>query len=279
MVGITAEGYGWDFVWQNFQFFISQSKLWYAFPILMLLVLFTKKKEYRLLGFYPYLIFGLTVCNPFLIGIAGKVIGLSDRYYRFFWILPLGLMMGLLVTWIIGRSKWKVVKGLVLAVCLGVVIIFGNPAYYSEEAPEYMKKENDFYSTDMVVDISKEFHKHGLKNPKVAYPDWMVYEMCQYDPNVISLFTREEIPALIPGAQDLLINAVNDSNYELIVKCVYLTARIDLISSELFHEAVKSVGIDYFVIPEDQKIVIDFYETSGCELTGEVDGYYILHML
>lgn len=279
MVGITAEGYGWDFVWQNFQFFISQSKLWYAFPILMLLVLFTKKKEYRLLGFYPYFIFGLTVCNPFLIGIAGKVIGLSDRYYRFFWVLPLGLMMGLLVTWIIGKIKWKVVKGLVLVVCLGGIILFGNPAYYSEEAPEYMKKENDFYITDMVVDISKEFHKHGLKNPKVVYPDWMVYEMCQYDPSVISLFTREEIPRLFPESIDPLITAVEEKNYELIVKYVYLTTWIDLVNPELFHEASKALEIDYYVIPREMEWVIDFYETSGCELTGEIEGYYILHML
>ena len=50
MVGITAEGYGWDFVWQNFQFFMAQSKLWYIFPVLMLLVLFARKKEYRLFG-------------------------------------------------------------------------------------------------------------------------------------------------------------------------------------------------------------------------------------
>lgn len=279
MVGITAEGYGWDFIWQNFQFFISQSKLWYIFPILMILVLFIKKREYRLLGIYPFLIFFLTVCNPFLIGIAGKVIGLSDRYYRFFWVIPLGLMMGLLVTWIIGKIRWKVVKGVVLVVCFGVIIMLGKPAYYSEEAPEYTKKENDFYITDTVVDISKEFHKHGLKNPKVLYPDWMVYEMCQYDPSVISLFTREEIPGLFPGSQDLLINAVDEKNYELIVKYIYLTAWLDLVTPELFHESSKALKIDYYVIPRELEWVIDFYEASGCELTGEVEGYYILHML
>ena len=279
MVGITAEGYGWDFVWQNFQFFMAQSKLWYIFPVLMLLVLFARKKEYRLLGIYPYLTFLVTVCNPFLIEIAGKLIGLSDRYYRFFWLIPLGLLAGILTAWIVGKIKWKVVQGVFLAAVAAGVVIFGSPAYFSEGAHGYGVRKNDFYITDVVLHVSEEFHKHGIKNPKVAYPDWMVYEICQYDPSIISIFAREEIPGLFPGSTDQLVNAVTEKNYELIVKYTYLTTWTDLVSPEQFHEAIKAMDMDYFVIPEEDERVLEFYKASGCELSGQTDGFYIMHVL
>ena len=66
------------------------------------------------------------------------------------------------------------------------MVIFGSPAYFSEGAPRYEMRKNDYYITDVVLHVSEEFHKHGIENPKVAYPDWMVYEMCQYDPSIIS---------------------------------------------------------------------------------------------
>lgn len=55
-----------------------------VYIIVFELILFTKNKRWMNLGIYPYILFALTVCNPLVIKVAGKIFGLSDRYYRFF---------------------------------------------------------------------------------------------------------------------------------------------------------------------------------------------------
>ena len=75
------------------------------------------------------------------------------------------------------------------------------------------------------------------------------------------------------------MNAVTEKNYELIVKYTYLTTWTDLVSPEQFHEAIKAMDMDYFVIPEEDERVLEFYKASGCELSGQTDGFYIMHVL
>lgn len=275
MVGVSAEG--WEFIRQNLQYFVSESKLWYVFPLLMLLILLKRKKEYRLIGVYPYLIFAVTVCNPFLIDIVERLMGVSDRYYRFFWIIPLGITIGVVCAEIVNKAKRTGIKVLICIITAVFIIGLGCPVYFSETAPDYKKKENEFYNSDIIVEVSKELHKHGIEHPVVVYTNWMLYEMSQYDFEIISLFDREEIPALLPGAMDMLGLVTVEIDYELIIKYTYLTARVDLVTPELFRDAIEAVGVDYFVLPDTQENNLEFYEASGCVVSAKVDGYYVLY--
>ena len=40
--GITAEGYGWDFIWQNIQAYLNGNWLWVYILLFFELILFTK---------------------------------------------------------------------------------------------------------------------------------------------------------------------------------------------------------------------------------------------
>ena len=73
MQGITAEGYGWDFIWQNLQAYLNDNWLWIYILLFFELVFFTKSKRWIKLGIYPYILFALTVCNPLVVKIAGKI--------------------------------------------------------------------------------------------------------------------------------------------------------------------------------------------------------------
>ena len=73
MQGITAEGYGWDFIWQNIQAYLNGNWLWVYILLFFELILFTKNKRWMNLGIYPYILFALTVCNPLVIKVAGKI--------------------------------------------------------------------------------------------------------------------------------------------------------------------------------------------------------------
>ena len=47
MQGITAEGYGWDFIWQNIQAYLNGNWLWVYILLFFELILFTKNKRWR----------------------------------------------------------------------------------------------------------------------------------------------------------------------------------------------------------------------------------------
>lgn len=81
MQGITAEGYGWDFIWQNLQAYLNDNWLWIYILLFFELVFFTKSKRWIKLGIYPYILFALTVCNPLVVKIAGKIFGLSSTFF------------------------------------------------------------------------------------------------------------------------------------------------------------------------------------------------------
>lgn len=278
MVGVTAEGYGWDFIWQNLQNFMGNSMLWYFLPALVLFVLVARNKEYRVIGFYPYLIFVITVCNPYLITIAGSVIGLADRYYRFFWLIPLGLTFGVIIAGTMAKIKKKVFKGILCAVSLIIVFALGSPAYLGQVAPKYMVTETRYYNSESTIRISEEFHKHGIEMPVVVYPDNLLYDLCQYDPYHISVLTRDETPRIMNSfSMEALQQVIADKNYEMIVKYVFLSGWIDQLTSEELREAFTNYRVDYFVIPESQSQVLEYYEAAGCVISGHTDGYYIVY--
>lgn len=278
MVGVTAEGYGWDFIWQNLQNFMGNSMLWYFFPALVLFVLVARNKEYRVVGFYPYLIFVITVCNPYLITVAGSVIGLADRYYRFFWLLPLGLMFGVAMVRCLQSVKKIFIRGAVCSAALLVIVLLGTPPYLGQAAPEYVARESEYFNGENIVRISEELHKHGIAEPVVAYPETLLYDLCQYDPYHISIFTREEIPRVMNTfSMESLQQEIADQNYEMIVKYVFLSGWIDQLTSEQLREAFTKYRVDYFVIPESQSQVLEYYETAGCVISGHTDGYFIVY--
>lgn len=278
MVGVTAEGYGWDFIWQNLQNFMGNSMLWYFFPALVLFVLVARNKEYRVIGFYPYLIFVITVCNPYLITIAGSVIGLADRYYRFFWLLPLGLMFGVAMVRCLQSVKKIFIRGAVCSAALLVIVLLGTPPYLGQAAPEYVARESEYFNGENIVRISEELHEHGIAEPVVAYPETLLYDLCQYDPYHISIFTREEIPRVMNTfSMESLQQVIADQNYEMIVKYVFLSGWIDQLTSEQLREAFTKYRVDYFVIPESQSQVLEYYEAAGCVISGHTDGYYIVY--
>lgn len=278
MIGITADGYNWDFIIQNIQKFMGNGMIWYILPVLVIVILCFNNKQIRVIGFYPYLMFACTICNPVLISIVGKRLGLSDRYYRFFWILPLGMMMGCLCAICVDKVKSRIGKGVVIAVVLIIVIAFGVPVYNGETSPSYKLRENDYFASDTVIDISKAIHKYDYNEMVVLYPDEIMYDICQYDANANSYLDREESWAIISDAsEDVLDWIVGERNYERIVKYIYVSGRIDKVPVELMKESFDNTGIDFLVLSQTNEALVEYYKNVGCEIIDNCNGYDVLH--
>ena len=276
MQGITAEGYGWDFIWQNMQAYLNGKWLWIYILLFIELILIKKSKKWLTYGLYPYIIFALTVCNPLVIEVAGKILGLSDRYYRFFWLVPIAPMVGFCYASLAGKIGKHWINAVVWAIALMSVFILGKPAY-SNSAPPYVKRLNEYYTWNEVIDIAELLHSEGKTNPKVLYSGWLVYDLRQYDPSIISIIGRNEMEAYnsLDEEKDQ-VQLLRDWSPQAILTWVQLASNKELIDVEYFRQGVVAAQLDYIIVREDDQRILQFYQDYGCSILGEADGYYVL---
>lgn len=276
MQGITAEGYGWDFIWQNIQAYLNGNWLWVYILLFFELILFTKNKRWMKLGIYPYVLFALTVCNPLVIKVAGKIFGLSDRYYRFFWLIPIAPMVGFCYAAIAQKVNKCWICVLIWGMILGSVVVLGKPVY-SSAAPPYVKKTNAYYTWNEVIDIDKLLHSEGKKDPKVLYSGWLIYDLRQYDPSIISVLGRSDIEAYnsLDEEKDQWL-LLRDWSPRAVLAWVQLASNKELISLEYFRQVVAVEQLDYIIVPSDDERTLQFYQDYGCSVLGEADGYTVL---
>ena len=202
MLGVTAEGYGWDFIWQNLQNYMGDSKTWYLFPLTLVLILFARKKEYRVLGIYPYLLFFVTVCNPYLITFMGNLIGLSDRYYRFFWIIPIVLLISICTAKAVGalRSKrWLLAVPILL---LGILLYTDR---FQKLRSNWQPTTANWYKIPPVVlklsDRIMEDDTNLEKRAIVPLP--LSLWVRQYQPGIELLYSWQEDATFTPEQRNL----------------------------------------------------------------------------
>lgn len=275
MIGITADGYGWDFIWQNIKAYSGGNRLWVFLIFFFLLVLVNKNKDSRFLGIYPYIFFFATVCNPLLIGTAGKLMGLSDRYYRFFWLLPVAPMIGICYKELADKIPLKWMKCVIWLAVMFIVVKLGTIVY--KPIGLYVKKTNDYYTWDETLEISKLLHAEGIERPKVLYSGWLLYDMRQYDPTIISVLGRSDLETSSTFFEENDIEDLKkNKDYFSILKWAHLASYKETVTADIFREAVEAEQVDYVVISSADVDALSYYQICGCSVLGEASGYFVL---
>lgn len=275
MIGITADGYGWDFIWQNIEAYLGGNRLWIFLIVFFLLVLLNKNKNFKFLGIYPYIIFFATVCNPLLIGVVGELMGLSDRYYRFFWLVPIAPMIGFCYKELADKVSLKWMKCVIWFAVMFVIVKLGTTVYTS--AGSYVKRTNDYYTWDETIEIDKLLHTEGIERPKVLYSGWLLYDLRQYDPTVISVLGRSDLETSNTFFEENDIEELKENkDYFSILKWAHLAYYKEIVTAEIFREAVEAEKVNYIVISAADVEALNYYQICGCSILGEACGYLVL---
>ena len=169
-------------VWQD----VSGSGMLVALYICALLFLFFKEKEtYKrvLLVYLPFFIIAVLLL-PVTYRVVSTVID-EELYYRFFWMLPMTLVIAYAAVEVyhLYRGKYKKLLALVLALA---IIACGDFVY---DNWRYAKAENIYHIPEEVVEICDLLHTEG-REVMALFPMELMQYVRQYDATICMPYGR-----------------------------------------------------------------------------------------
>lgn len=144
-----------------------------------------RKENKRILLYYPILVLIITL-NPLFCKILLKFIG-KNVYYRFMWLLPFGIVIAYLGTFIIAKASKKVKKTILCTVFIGIILYCGNFIYTNQT---FDKVNNWHKLPDESIQVTQMIAKIPLDNKKAMVSTDLVGYIRQFDASIKLAYPR-----------------------------------------------------------------------------------------
>lgn len=233
------------------------------------LFLLCKKKSpiMRQIFLWPFVIMLLTIFNPFLMDFVLNKLNWRDRYYRFYWLIPVEILCAYMLAVLVAKQKEKESKVIVFLLALCIAYLCGSTAI------KIKPSENIYKIDNYVVEVSDLIQEDTDKeNPIVLYDRELYYKIRQYDPSVIAAVNADYMYLLKdteePDEEIIEQYAAGEAALALLMSC---NIEID---ADIVNEALREKKVDYFVRNLDWYSK-DYLERLDIELLGKTDGYEI----
>ena len=134
---------------------------------------------------WPILLMVPVVINPVLY----KYVYKDLRYWRFFWLLPEAVLIGLAVMDLGRRTKKQWAKCLVL-VAAAAVLVFTGQNVFLPEAGQFAVADNN-RKVSKEVRENCEIILQDNPAPKCIFEDWIAYETREFSGEITQLYGRD----------------------------------------------------------------------------------------
>lgn len=227
-----------------------------------------KKKEATILVFYTAFLF-LTIYNPFLVKFFYSKLGSDVIYYRFFWLLPISIVIAYYCVEIISGSKAYVSKWIVsVALCL-VITIAGAPIKTIPEATDI--PQNLYKVPDSLLEMCQIIHDDSnIPNPKIVAETSLHMLLRQYDPSIILTVDRDNL-LHYTGSTTVGANS-NPSAYQEQVALLEVVLYGNQEGTDSFISAVQNTKTNYLILYTNST-TNDYLLKLGFTNLGEYEGY------
>jgi hypothetical protein len=240
------------------------------FIIALLYVFIDGEKRWKAF-FIPYVaILLLTVFNPFIMRPVVAKLKLTNEYYRFFWLLPIVILLSYTATKIvIGLGKlWR--RILVASVLVFMMFLTGTTL----RSKAYPVISNIYKVPEDLVEICDMIHENNdmWTVPNVAFDFDLNILATQYDPS---------INAIIP--YELMMSTVNSQATENTDDADWTRMRVRLIEALMldrpieiysFMEALNITKTQYVVYRQDGPMH-SYISGAGFDYVGETENYVV----
>lgn len=256
--------------------YTQSNKIWLLLPICLLLVLIFDKKK-RSVFFWPFVIFAVGICNPLWVNILVDRFGFSNRYHRFFWMIPFYALVAYCMTRLVCVMKHKISRALMTVMMVLVIIVLGDSVFFSQEAPDYQLAVNEYGVSNDVLQLYDIFHGDNIENPIVLYDQWGVLNYRQYDPSVISYISRSntiKYGAYTREQAQTYLEKKNYKNKQIILMAGYLEYQ-DLVDDYALMNALVEEDISYVVVNKNNWAKRALYDSYQFPCEGETDTYVV----
>ena len=110
----------------------------------------------------------------------------AGTYWRFFWLMPVGIGLAYVGTELI---KDHLVMGFMM---IGLMLILGGKFVYTSDY-SFVKAENPYHLPQEVIDIDNIIEAHNQPEKKAAFPIELLIYVRQYDIDIKMPYGREQL--------------------------------------------------------------------------------------
>lgn len=260
--------------WVNITIEVKLVLVGYVF-VLMYIVARGGKKA-KVFFAISFLTLVVTCLNPWMCRYLVDKWGFFERYFRFFWLIPVS--MGYTYVAVKLYDKYKLKNRVILCVTLAVLFVWscvcvvkqtGFPDVYTGSIPNtgMIPVSNIYKVEDEVVEATaliEEDSGNPYVDKKTLYNRDVFIEMRTYDASLIPMFDY----GLVSSDQNME-KAIAESDYTAML-CIYFSGNTDgvtdsNVSSELLKTAMDNTDCQYVILPNDN-YYMEYWKGAFTEL-------------
>lgn len=264
MGSISLNEKGLSFVYACLREFGGETYFVGFFLIAMIYIMMRKNdKERYLFCKVPVFLF-LTIYNPFLANRAMHLMNMSAEFYRFFWILPIGLLLAYVCVRMTEKTE-KIVFRSVFVFALILIIMFSGTPVISALS-ELKIPENKYKVPDELLAACEIIHRDAGQGvfPVAAFEYDYNTLVRQYDGTICLSLDRDlyllELGSNTVTTRDLTEEEI--TNQRIIIQVIQnQNLEIDPL---MFAAALHATETEYLVISKESQNVLAYLTSAGC---------------
>lgn len=222
----------------------------------------TKKERYCFLGITSFL--AVTIYNPLFANTAVRIMRMSSEYYRFFWILPMGLLLSYICVRLVETqtNRWK--KAGLAVFLVGIILFSGNPVIAG--ISEFQMPQNKYKVPDELISACASIHEDARENkfPKSVFEYEYNTMVRQYD-GTMRLTLDRDVYLMELGSNTVSTRNLSEeevTNQRIIIQVIQNhNLEIDPL---MFAAALKATETEYLVISKSSEDVLAYLTNAGC---------------
>ncbi len=210
----------------------------------------------------------LTVYNPLAPVVLDKFFDVNNEYYRFFWLLPVIVLVPYLFTMLILTAEKGSDRLIVSLIILCLCLVSGRFVY--SKGIDF--STNIYKMPDELIEISKIIHADSDAGYPKAFLEYEYnMQMRQYDPKILLTIDREDYLYAVgnPYSDDMLADEAHPQ-YRLLA----LLVRMQPVEEEAFLDALETSKTEYVVLNRNNPKT-SFLLIAGLKKVGETENHIV----
>lgn len=261
---------------QGIQFFIECFKSYwdgklflpFLFAAAVVFIFCKKDKVWRNCLGIPFVAGLVSVFNPFLMNLVIHFLGRKERYYRFYWMVPVCIIISIVIADLLYRLKSRLYRALCfLAVCI-LLICCGNPVIIRNEGWNIYKVDSN------AIEISDIIHRDTEQPSVNVFADiTLLPNLRQYDASLTTVLGLADLYFFNKTYEEICDIAMSQERYLMLMANYNVEIDAELVNSELIRQ-----NVDYFIRNKGW-FSEEYVDSLNLEKIGETSLYEIYKVI
>lgn len=264
---ISILDYGMDFIYKAFDIYFDGFKSYLILFIIALVIMcIYAGKNVKQSFVYPVIALVFTIYNPIFMVYVIEKLSLSQRFYRFFWLLPIITVVAIMLLKLVEACEKKWMKAIVIVLIALCITQMSDSVLHN-----YVQADNIYKVDQEVLLLDDILVQNSVEGERVAlYTEDNILALRQYDPSINSVLRRKEmLDWSIDVTDSKQVNDVLDSDNGRRILAMVIKYGMP-IDPSVFEKYIEKYNVDYVIIKNGFELD-DYMLDLGYENIGRTD--------